>query len=325
MVYKISVDAGHGINTAGKRTPDNEREWSFNDKVVDAFIAEIKKYEDVAVLRVDDPTGKTDVPLSTRTKDINAWDADIHISFHHNALLAGGWGNHTGVETFVYSSRPATSVKLAEAVHPALVKAYGLKDRGIKSANLHMVRVTDCPAILVEGGFMDSRIDIKKLRNNTVLKNAGIGIAKAVAKFAGLSLRKSQSKPVSKPSNNKITGKTYKVKKGDTLWGISKDSGVSVANIKKYNGLKSNLINIGQVLKLVPVPTSTGIKQVGTIKMTGVNNFTYIYAKTNDKSKKLGKAYKNKTFPIAGSVTGWWEIIHNGKRAYIKSKYASKV
>lgn len=36
-MVKIGFDAGHGINTPGKRTPDGEREWSFNNQVAIAF------------------------------------------------------------------------------------------------------------------------------------------------------------------------------------------------------------------------------------------------------------------------------------------------
>ena len=38
MSKLIAVDAGHGLHTAGKRTPDGEREWSFNNRVVIALI-----------------------------------------------------------------------------------------------------------------------------------------------------------------------------------------------------------------------------------------------------------------------------------------------
>lgn len=48
---------------------------------------------------------------------------------------------------------------------------------------------------------------------------------------------------------------TYKVKKGDTLWGISQKTGVSVADLKEFNGLDSNIISINQELKL----DSTGV------------------------------------------------------------------
>jgi len=45
-------------------------------------------------------------------------------------------------------------------------------------------------------------------------------------------------------------GPVYKVKSGDTLSGISRKQGVSVAQIKKLNNLHSDNLKIGQVLKL---------------------------------------------------------------------------
>ncbi len=43
---------------------------------------------------------------------------------------------------------------------------------------------------------------------------------------------------------------TYTVKKGDTLYSISKKTNVSVNELKKLNNLKDNIISIGQKLKL---------------------------------------------------------------------------
>ena len=48
---------------------------------------------------------------------------------------------------------------------------------------------------------------------------------------------------------------TYVVKKGDNLYTISKQYGVSVDEVMNYNNLKTNLLSIGQVLK---IPT-TGV------------------------------------------------------------------
>ena len=187
-MIKIGYDCGHGLNTAGKRTPDGEREWTFNNTVAVAFADELSKYDGVSLKRFDDTTGKTDVALQTRTLNANTWGADYFISFHHNAYQSK-WGTHTGVETYVYTTPNAKSVALANAVHPALVKGYGLSDRGVKRQNLHMVRETKMPAILVEGGFMDSTIDIKVLRDKSKLQNAGRLIAQAVAKYLKLTLK----------------------------------------------------------------------------------------------------------------------------------------
>src|SRR5690625_3570567 len=201
----IAIDAGHGMNTPGKRTPDGEREWSFNKVVAESAIKYLKDYEGVKTIRLDDPTGKTDVPLKTRTDRANQAKADILISIHHNANT-GRWGTWTGTETYTYVGTWRGAEKLAEIVHKRVVKAYGLRDRGLKKANFHMLRESRMDAILIEGGFMDSTIDIKKMRDKKVLDNAGKAIAEGVAEYFGL---KKKAKPKPKP-----TGKLYKVQIG---------------------------------------------------------------------------------------------------------------
>lgn len=194
-MVKIALDAGHGINTAGKRTPDGEREWSFNNKVLIACAAKLNTYENVQILRLDDATGKTDVPLVTRTNKANTWKADVLVSIHHNAL-AGKWHSGGGVETFVQEKTASkTSKDLAANINPRIVKAMGLRDRGVKTSNLHMLRESVCPAILSEGGFMDSTTDISALRSDTKLKVQGEAIADGLAAHFKLK-SKTTGKPV---------------------------------------------------------------------------------------------------------------------------------
>lgn len=188
-MVRIAIDAGHGINTAGKRTPDGEREWAFNDKVARAAIARLNTYQGVEILRVDDPTGKTDVPLATRTNRANAWKAAVYVSLHHNAMT-GRWGAHGGVETFVYNGANANpaSQRIANVVHPLVVTAMSLRNRGVKKANYHVLREfkqgkTVMPAILVEGGFMDSTTDILAMRNDAKLKAQGEAVADGLAAY----------------------------------------------------------------------------------------------------------------------------------------------
>ncbi len=54
-------------------------------------------------------------------------------------------------------------------------------------------------------------------------------------------------------TNDEAGVKTYIVRKGDTLYSISRKFNVSVDNLKSYNGLGSNTIAIGQSLYLHPV------------------------------------------------------------------------
>jgi len=205
-MVKIALDAGHGIHTPGKRTPDDEREWRFNDKVLRSAKAELEAYKGVEILRVDDPTGERDVPLKERTNKANEWGADVYVSIHHNANT-GKWGTWGGTETYVHESKPKDSVKLAEIVQPLLAEAYGLRNRGVNNANFHVLRETKMTAILTEGGFMDSKTDIKALRDDNKLARAGLAIAEGVAKYFDLK----RSEPPKKPSESKVL---YRVQTG---------------------------------------------------------------------------------------------------------------
>jgi N-acetylmuramoyl-L-alanine amidase len=206
-MVKVALDGGHGINTPGKRTPSGEREWTFNDKVVRSAIKHLNTYQNVEILRLDDPTGKLDVPLKERTDKANKWKANIVVSVHHNAS-SGIWGNHTGTETYVHPKIPNETLEIANVIHKEVVQAYGLRDRGVKRADFHMLRETDMHAVLVEGGFMDSNIDIEKLRNDQVLENAGKAIAEGIAKHYKLKKKpvvKQVSRPISKPQPKENT------------------------------------------------------------------------------------------------------------------------
>lgn len=226
MAFKVGGCAGHGgyvtlvpktYATAGKRTPDGEPEWTFNDKVIRAFEDELLKYENVEFMRFDDRTGKTDVPLKTRTDGANAWGADIYISFHHNANT-GKWGTWTGTETFTQTGVGGKAVELAKLVQPAIVEAYGLRDRGLKTANFHITRETRMPAILIEGGYMDSLIDIVKLRDDKVLENAGRKVAQAVAQYANLKKKAEVQKESSPtPQKDSADGKLVRGEQGDNV------------------------------------------------------------------------------------------------------------
>jgi len=191
-MVKIAIDAGHGINTAGKRTPAGEREWTFNNKVALAAIAKLNTFQNVEILRLDDSTGKTDVALGTRTNQANAWKADVLVSMHHNAYL-GKWGSHGGVETYTLPGSSQNSRNIAAVVHPKVVKAMGLRDRGRKTLNLHMLRESLMPAILVEGGFMDSTADIMALRDNKKLQAQGEAIAEGLAEYFKLKPKTGES------------------------------------------------------------------------------------------------------------------------------------
>jgi N-acetylmuramoyl-L-alanine amidase len=218
-MLKLVLDAGHSKDdTIGKETPAREKEWTFNNKQLLACQRYLEDYEGVEILRVDDPSGRYDVPLSKRTDDSNKFGADAYVAFHNNAL-SFEWGKHHGMETFSFIGRNPKSEKLQRSIHQHLIKATDNNDRGMKEANFHVLRETiNCAAVLCESFFMDSIYDIKKLRDDRVLKETGEAIAKGIVECYGLK-RKSKPKPVSKSQSTpgyvgKRAESIYKGKEG---------------------------------------------------------------------------------------------------------------
>lgn len=81
------------------------------------------------------------------------------------------------------------------------------------------------------------------------------------------------------PSNPVPTGTTYSVKKGDTLYSISKQKGVSVETLKQLNHLTSNTLKVGQTLILSTTSTPAGtytVKKGDTLYSIAKNNNTTV-------------------------------------------------
>lgn len=182
---KITGSAGHGLNTSGKRCPDDSmREFMFNVAVFNYFKAGIEKYKDangkkVEVIAVHDPSGKVDISLANRTAHVNRSGASLHIDFHANAF-GSGWNEAGGIETYVYKKTLKEAAKVAESVQKEIVAATGLKNRGVKEGNLHMIRETKPTAILIEGPFMTNKKEAELLKSDAFRKKFAAAIVKGV-------------------------------------------------------------------------------------------------------------------------------------------------
>lgn len=84
----------------------------------------------------------------------------------------------------------------------------------------------------MEYGFLDSKgDDVEQLKNDAEkFANATVD---AILDYIGYG-----------------TGVNYTVQKGDSLWSIANKYGVSVEELKNANNLSSNLLNVGQTLKI---------------------------------------------------------------------------
>ena len=192
----IAIDAGHGHNTPGKRCPDDSmREHDFNGNVA-TKVCEILNNHGIETYRSDDITGNTDVPLRTRTNNINNRNAKICVSIHANAFK-GQWGNANGIETYIIA-RGGQAEKLANIVQRKLIENTGRRDRGVKVGNLHMCRETKMPAILCECGFMDNKEEAELLKSEDYRLKCAKAIAYGILEYLNININESitPEKPV---------------------------------------------------------------------------------------------------------------------------------
>ena len=88
--------------------------------------------------------------------------------------------------------------------------------------------------VIIEYGFLDSKgDDVNQLKNNYI--KFADAVVTAVSNYIDLPYE---------------LGNVYIVKKGDSLYSIAQKYNTTVDELKKLNGLTSNIINVGQVLKL---------------------------------------------------------------------------
>ena len=93
--------------------------------------------------------------------------------------------------------------------------------------------------LLVEYGFIDNKNDAIKLQNN--LEEYVEGVVKAIADYTGYNYLPPQQ------NNNQST---YVVKRGDTLYSIANKYSTTVDELKRLNNLTTNVITIGQMLRI---------------------------------------------------------------------------
>lgn len=183
---KIMLDAGHGKNTAGKRTPDDSmREFEYNSVVAQIAKELFLEYEEVQVDFAHDLSGIIDVSLSNRVQKANKWSSDIYISIHANTS-GDAWSNAVGIETFHHPNASNASKTLAKEVHGKLIQKTKRRDRGVKQANFQVLRETNMPSILVEGGFMTNKEEAQLLKSLYYRKLCAEAIVEAVAKTYNL-------------------------------------------------------------------------------------------------------------------------------------------
>ena len=275
-MFKLALNAGHGLYTAGKRCmkkidPNETREWSLNSRICDKIEYKLKNYKDCQVLRLDDTTGKTDIALRKRTNSANSFNADFYLSIHHNAGINGGVGG--GLETYIYTKASLKSEQWQEELYNCLIKHTNLKGNrsdGTRKANFHECRESKMPCVLIECGFMDSKIDVPIILSEEFAEQVANACVEVIVKMAGLNISKAPQTENKVLNWQKAAIKDgFKFKKfgADGNWGSECETVAKKAVCKKRITYKyKNLTKIVQKAVGVTVDGKFGSKTEKAVK-----------------------------------------------------------
>lgn len=194
----IIVDAGHGGQDEGARR-NGLLEKNLTLDTALRLEAKLRLLGFPVVLtRRDDRY----VELSERSDVANRYPHALFISIHFNDFAAA---SGQGVETF-YASDKAMETEdgwfFVEVLHPgpevppadngmtfartvqtAVVKGLGVSNRGVKPAGYAVIRHSRCPAILIEGGFINNPAQAKEIGRPEYREKLAAAIATAIATY----------------------------------------------------------------------------------------------------------------------------------------------
>lgn len=179
---KICIDAGHnhsGWDTGAMANGVKEQDITF--PIALELSTALQSYGLKAVLTRESATQNlgtsVNSSLQKRAEISNRENCNYFVSIHCNA------GGGTGTEVLILK-KGGQAEKLANAVLSEITKKMNLISRGVKEANLLVLRETVCPAILVETAFLDHPSDANLLK--TKQNEFASAIAAGILEFLGI-------------------------------------------------------------------------------------------------------------------------------------------
>lgn len=191
-IFLIGANDEHGLNppTPGKRTPvlpglnrqiyENE----FNRAAKNFFIEALLR-NNFSVYDVKPEI--RDIPISERVRRVNAQDLTLLVTFAYNAFQET-FNSASGVEVF-YSPLNASandSRLLAQNIYNQLIQGTEQLGRGVKTLDVGMLSSVNCPAALIEAGFMTNLREARLMINPLFQIEVGEEACAGVCSYLGV-------------------------------------------------------------------------------------------------------------------------------------------
>ena len=176
----IVIDPGHGGFDIGATVQ------SVEEKALALQTATlVKKYlHDMGYRVILTRSRDTFISLKKRTQIANDTKSKLFVSIHFNAFKGT---NVKGIEIYYYNKgsqwRQKASKKLAQLVLDGMIAATGTNSRGVKTGNFHVIRESNMPAILIEGGFITNPQERSHLKDKKYVEKMSQSIAHGIDKY----------------------------------------------------------------------------------------------------------------------------------------------
>lgn len=250
---KIVIDAGHGGTDPGA-IGNGYQEKDINLRISNYMYNRFKELGiPVKIIR---STDETISPKARVQRILDAYGNDPNVLVISNHINAGGG---EGAEVIYALRNNGTFARLilegigAEGQKTRKYYQRRLPSNPTKDYNFLFRDTGITEPVIVEYGFIDDAADINRVVNN--YEKYAEAVVKAVTDYKGL--------PYSKPGSSAGTI-LYTVQSGDSLYGIARRYNTTVNEIKRLNGLTSDLLTVGRQLLLPSSESIDESKQDGT-------------------------------------------------------------
>ena len=299
MAKKVVIDSGHGgVDGGSSGNGILEKEYTLK---ISNYIK--KRLDELGIENAMTRTSDELLDQSTRPKKAQSFFGkgnDVIVLSNH--LNAGGGD---GAE-IIYALRnsDALSKLIAKELESSgqNVRKYYQRRLPSNPSKDYYYLLRDTPnneTLIVEYGFLDSTgDDVNLIKNNW--EDLAEAVVKALANYIGV------------PYSLNEESDYYVVKKGDSLWSIAKKYNMTVDELKSINNLKSNLLSIGQRLKIKESNDNQNIYIVK--KGDTLYKIAHMYGTTVDNLKALNNL-KNNNLSIGQKL-----IVPSKNKIYIVQK-----
>lgn len=275
----IAIDAGHGGEDPGAKGPSGVYEKTVVLQIAKDLAAAINKERGMKAVMIR--TGDYYMALRKRIDKAREYKADLFMSIHADAFHDP---RVHGSSVYVLSKRGASSeaakwlaesenasdliggvslegkddvlasvlldlsqtasleasIDIADRVLKGLKGIGKVHKRTVQSAGFAVLKSPDIPSILIETAFISNPTEEKKLLSSSHRKNMSNAIVRGLrGYFRDFA-----------PEGTILASRKHIIARGETLSTIAQQYRVSTSSLRKHNGLKGDLVRVGQTLSI---------------------------------------------------------------------------